>query len=138
MQRFSDDSFPDVTQRSFRSLMLWLFIALQAIAPLIHAHAGTVRLDHAGFMHLHQGSAGDPAGHAAASDAQGAEFAVAAGVRLRPTLAAVDVDGPTMAAPTPPLVRDRSQASSGPRAPPAPPIALPAHTRPLALAPPAR
>lgn len=127
-----------MTQRSFRYLMLWLFIALQAMAPFIHAHAGAVRLDHTGFMHLHQGSAGDAAWHAVASDAHGTEVAVAAGVPLRHTLAPAQVDEPAMAATAPHSVRDRTQSMSGPRPPPVLRIALPAHTRPLALAPPAR
>lgn len=118
--------------------MLWLFIALQAMAPFIHAHAGTVRLDHTGFMHLHQGSAGDAAWHAVASDAHGTEVAVAAGVPPRPTLAPAHVDGPAMAVPTPHRGRDRLQSVSRPRPPPALRVALPAYTRPLALAPPVR
>lgn len=117
--------------------MLWLFVALQAITPLIHAHAGAVQLDHTGFMHLHEGSEGDVAWHGAATEEHGTEFAVAAGVPLRPTLAAEQVDQPPIAAPTPYRVGDHTQHLSRPRAPPPLRIALPAHTRPHALAPPA-
>lgn len=63
--------------------MLWLFVALQAMAPFMHAHAGAVRVDHGGFLHLHQGIQGDVTYHAMAADEHGAEVAMEQGVRLR-------------------------------------------------------
>ncbi len=118
--------------------MLWLFVALQAMAPFIHAHAGVMQVEHAGFMHLHQGAEGDVAWHGAASGEHGTEVAVAAGVPLRHTVAVAHMDQASIAAPTARRIDDSAQRLAHPRAPPAPRVALRAHARPPALAPPAR
>lgn len=117
--------------------MLWLFIALQAITPFIHAHAGAVQLDHTGFMHLHQSAQGDVVWHAAVTDDHGTEVAVAAGVPLRHTLGAAPADRPAAAVSTLLPICDSTQRLDRSRAPPAPRVALRAHTLPHALAPPA-
>jgi len=123
--------------RFLRFLMLWLFVALQAMAPFIHAHAGAVRVDHGGFMHLHQGMHGDVAYHAMAADEHGAEVAVEQGVRLRDST-------PDAFAETPPVpslrwLRAAMEARPGADFPIPPPlITSPSeHTLPHALAPPA-
>lgn len=48
--------------------MLGFFVALQTIAPFIHAHAGAVQLNHASFQHVHQGVHGDAAWHVQAGN----------------------------------------------------------------------
>jgi len=116
--------------------MLWFFVALQAMTPFVHAHAGTVQLNHAGFLHLHQGVHGDVAYHAFATDEHGAEVVVAQGMPLRvdglgaanDASLAVTLPLPRIGAATPP--------GAGLPAPPPLHLALPAHTRPHALAPP--
>jgi hypothetical protein len=40
------------SHRILRFLMRWLFVALQAMTPFIHA--GAVRIDHGGFLRLNQ------------------------------------------------------------------------------------
>ncbi|MBU1395859.1 MAG: hypothetical protein KKE84_06920 [Gammaproteobacteria bacterium] len=74
---------PTVPHRAARFLMLWLFVALQAMTPLIHAHAGAVQLSHADFLHVHQGLHSDAAYHVIAADEHGAEVEVAKGMPLR-------------------------------------------------------
>ena len=120
---------------TFRFLMLGFFVALQTMAPFIHAHAGAVHLTHAGFLHVHQGVHGDAAWHVAA-DEYGAEVEVAPGMPLCH-------DIPVTTAPSPPaarLLRPHADAAARPGAGlPAPPpldLALPEHTLPQALAPP--
>lgn len=72
-----------VSHRILRFLMLWSFVVLQALAPFIHAHAGPVRLDQGGLLHLHQGVHGDAGCNATVTDEHGAEIVVEQGVRLR-------------------------------------------------------
>ncbi|MBW8372065.1 MAG: hypothetical protein K0M66_14005 [Thiobacillus sp.] len=116
--------------------MLWFFVALQTMVPFIHAHAGAVQLNHAGFLHVHQGVHSDAAWHAVATDEHGAEVEVARGMPLRN-------DTPLTTAPAPPaasLPLPHAAAAACPGAGlPAPPplhLALPDHTLPHALAPP--
>jgi len=40
-----------MSKRHHRLLKFWLVIALQAMTPFIHAHAGTVPSNHTGLMH---------------------------------------------------------------------------------------
>ena len=121
--------------------MLWFVVALQAMAPFIHAHAGAVQpgsgyAGHGGFLHVHQKAHADVPYHTIAVDEHGAEIAVAQGMRLRH--AAPDaVAAPPPAAPWQLLP---ATATASPRAGlPAPrPLCLasPPHTLPHALAPP--
>jgi len=113
--------------------MLWFFVALQTMAPFIHAHAGAVQLNHAGFLHVHQGAHGNDAWHVA-TDEHGAEVEVAQGMPLRN-------DTPATTVPAPPAARlPHATAAARPGAglPAPPPLhqALPDHTLPYALAPP--
>jgi len=118
--------------------MLWFFVALQTMAPFIHAHAGAVHLHHAGFLHVHQGVHSDATWHVMAADEHGAEVEVAQGMPLRNTVP------PTVAAHASPaanLTLPRIDMAARPGAGlPAPPpllrLALPDHTLPHALAPP--
>jgi len=72
----------DMSNRLHRLLMLWLLIALQAMAPFIHAHAGAVQLDHADWVHVHSPvSLDSPVVSTAEHEA---EIMVAQGVPLRP------------------------------------------------------
>lgn len=116
--------------------MLWFFVALQAMMPFIHAHAGAVQLNHSGFLHLHQGIHNDAAYHVTATSEYGAEVDVSEGRPLR-----IDALDPADAAlPIAGLVQPRAFAAHQPGAGlPAPPphFSPPAHTLPHALAPPA-
>lgn len=117
--------------------MLWFFVALQAMTPFIHAHAGAVQLNHGGLLHVHQGLHTDAIYHAIATHEHGAEVEVAQGVPARKTsLDASSVDLSVLVnsmalylgasertcavLPDPPLFHPTS----------------PDHARPLALAPP--
>lgn len=129
-----------VPYRILRLLMLWLFVALQAMAPFIHAHAhahaGEVRADHSGFLHLHQGVHVDAAWHAMAADEHGAEIAMEQGVRVRDS----SLDTVAEAPPIPSLRLLRAALAARPGADfPPPPLDLspPEHTLPHTLAPPA-
>jgi len=95
--------------------MLWLLVALQAITPFIHAHAGAVQLKHASFMHLHPGAHGRP-------------------LRIGPLGAASDVQ-PAVTLLLPRAERT-TQSSAGLPAPPQPQRVPAEHTHPHALAPP--
>jgi hypothetical protein len=117
--------------------MLWLFVALQAMTPFIHAHAGVLQVDHGGFLHLHQGMQGDVAYPAMAADNRGAEVEVEQGMRLRDS----SLDAVAEAPPVPSLRLLRATLATRPGAdfPVPPPLDLtpPEHTLPHALAPPA-
>lgn len=123
--------------RLHRFLMLWFLVALQATTPFIHAHAGAVQLNHANFLHVHQGVHGDAAYHTLAADEHGAQVDVAQGMPLRidPLDAANDVP-PAVALSLPRADQD-AMPGAGLPAPPQPQRAPPAHTHPHALAPPA-
>ena len=117
--------------------MFWFFVALQAMTPFIHAHAGAVQLNHGGLLHVHQGPHADAAYHAIATHEHGAEVEVAQGVPARKTT--LDASGVVLSVLVMQmaLYLDASERSSA--ALPAPPILLlasPDHTLPLALAPP--
>lgn len=133
-------SFPGlaVSHRAFRFLLSCFVVVLQAMAPFIHAHAGTTHLKHIGFLHLHQGVAhADVHGHAQATDAHGTEVAVSAGLPVRNGAPAVPVERPPAAAPHASWpVADTHACVAGAPAPPAIPQAPPGYTRPPALAPP--
>ncbi|HEY9099787.1 MAG TPA: hypothetical protein VIN38_13040 [Thiobacillus sp.] len=72
-----------MSNRTIRLLMLWLFVALQAMTPFIHAHADSAQLNHGGLFHVHQSAHTDVIYHAIAAHDHGAEFQVAAGVPAR-------------------------------------------------------
>ena len=119
-----------------RFLMLWFLVALPAMAPFIHAHAGAVQFNHASFLHVHQGVHTDAAYHTLAADAHGAEIDVAQGMphRVDPLDVADDVSLALLQA----LPRADCAALPGAGLP-APPQAQripPDHTHPHALAPP--
>lgn len=116
--------------------MLWLLVALQAMTPFIHAHAGVVQLKHAGFVHLHPGAQVDAAYHALVADEHGASFEVAQGrpLRIGPLDAASNVQ-PEVTLSLPRTERI-AQSGAGLPAPPQPRRVMPDHTHPHALAPP--
>lgn len=118
-----------------RVLMFWFLVALQAMTPFIHAHAGAVQLKHVNFMHLHQGTHGDAPCHALAADEHGASFDAAQGRPLR-----IDPLGVADAQPAATLSRPRAEriAQSGAGQPALPRLQWvpPDHTHPHALAPP--
>lgn len=120
-----------------RFLMLCLFVALQAMTPFIHAHAGAVQLDHAGFLHVHQDAHGDAAWHVVAAGEHGAEVEVAQGMPLRHDSRVAVAEAPAMTS-SPALLRVDAieRLGAGVPAPPPPRLALPDHTLPHALAPP--
>jgi hypothetical protein len=116
--------------------MLWFVIALQAMTPFIHAHAGAVQLNHSGLLHAH-GVHGDAAYHAVVNGEHGAEVAVAQGMRAsrQATTAGADADAPSV---TPATLPAAAASEPGAVLPIPPPFHLspPDHTWPLALAPP--
>lgn len=115
--------------------MLWLFVALQTIAPFIHAHAGAVQLNHAGFLHLHQGVHGDAAWPMAA-DEYDAEVEVAQGMPLRNDTLATTAPAPPAAIQPRPPADAATRPGAGLPAPPTLSLVLPDYTFPHALAPP--
>lgn len=140
--RYSDEdiAFSDLTvlRRTCRFLLLWIFIALQAMTPFIHAHAGTVHLNHTGFLHLHQDVAhADATWHALAADEHGTEVAVAAGLTARKGAHAKPADVPPA---VPPLaswpVAEMHYPGTGLSTPPAVHRVPPGYTLPPAFAPP--
>jgi len=72
-----------MSNRLYRMWMFWLVIALQAMTPFIHAHAGTAQLNHAGWMHIHSPLGSDAACQAASHADHEAEVGVAQGMPLR-------------------------------------------------------
>ena len=115
--------------------MFWLFVAVQAMAPFIHAHAGEVRLGHAGLLHMHQGTHGDAAWHVTATDEHGAQIEVAQGMPLRNDMPATAAPAPLVASPT--LSRVIVAARPGAGSPAPPPYRVRTdHALPYALAPP--
>ena len=115
--------------------MLWFFVALQTMAPFIHAHAGAMHLSHSGFLHVHQGVHGDTAWHVMAADEHGAEVEVAQGMPLRSDTPCTTVHAPPAAGLTLPRVEVAARPGGGLPGPPLH-LALPDHTLPHALAPP--
>jgi hypothetical protein len=117
--------------------MLWFFVALQAMAPFIHAHAGAVQLNHAGFLHVHEGVHGDAAYHAMATAEHGEEVGVAQGAPHRHhSLDAVEAALPAVPLPLP-RVAPASWPGAGLPAPPPFHLTSPADALPHATAPPA-
>ena len=117
--------------------MLWFVIALQALTPFVHAHAGAVQLNHTGWLHVHSGVPGDVTYHAIESGEQGEEVEVAQGMPLRhAALAAANADVPSpVPAVRPPTATAGRVGTVLSAAPPLHPP-LPDHALPHALAPP--
>lgn len=120
-----------------RVLMLWLVIALQALMPFIHAHAGAVHLSHSGFLNTHQAAHGDVAYHAISTGEHGAEIEVAQGMLLRHAAKAVAEAQSVAPCPLQPAAIVDRPAACPSALPPHLPL-LPDHAFPLALAPPLR
>lgn len=115
--------------------MFWLVIALQAMTPFVHAHAGAVQLSHAGVLHVNPSVHSDAAYHVVAADGHGAEIEVAQGMPLRNGTLGAAAAAPLAV----PLALPRADRTERPGAglPPSPLyLAPPDHTLPLALAPP--
>lgn len=117
--------------------MLGCFVALQAIAPFIHAHAGARAPHYGGPLHVHQTVAqADAAWHAVAADDDGSELAVAAGLPARKASPEVAASAPAGTAPAqlsranPPVRLDSPVLPRLTRGSP------PARLLPFALAPP--
>lgn len=137
VKNFSNlSAYPTVPHAIHRRLMLWFFVALQTMAPFIHAHAGAVQLSHGRFLHVHQGVHSDAAWHVTAADQHGTEVAVAQGMRLRND---TPVAAPTLAmsAASPAIVVAGPRPGAGLPAPPPLHLVPPDHAHPYALAPPA-
>jgi hypothetical protein len=117
--------------------MLWFFAALQAMAPFIHAHAGSVQLNHAGFLHAPQDVHSDANWHAMAADEHGAAVEVALGMPLRNEAPATVAHIPLAANLTLRCIGAAACPGTGLPAPPPLHLASPDHTLPHALAPPA-
>lgn len=133
----STNDYPTMANRFYRLWMFWLVIALQAMTPFIHAHAGPMQLNHAGWIHAHTPISSDAAYPAASTDGNAAGVAVAPGVPLRlATLAVAEEESPC-AVIRPAAVRVDTLSVPFPFFPAgcAPP---PDHALPLALAPPRR
>jgi hypothetical protein len=125
-----------VPYQTYRSLTLWFFVALQAMMPFIHAHAGAVQLNHSGFLHLHQGVHNDAAYHATATSEHGAEIDVEQGRPLRiEMLEMADAALPAASLELPRIAAVHRSDAGLPEPPPRFPP--PAYTLPPTLAPPA-
>lgn len=120
----------------YRYLMLGFFVALQTMAPFIHAHAGAVQLSHAGFLHVHQGVHSDATWHVMAADEHGVQVEVAQGMPLRNDTPATTSPAPPAASLPLPHADAAARPGAGLPAPPPLHLALPDHTLPHALAPP--
>ncbi|MCU0811276.1 MAG: hypothetical protein MUE59_09615 [Thiobacillaceae bacterium] len=121
-----------------RFLMPWFLVALQAMTPFIHAHAGAVELNHAGFLHVHQNAHTDAVWHVVAADERGAEVEVEQGMPLRHDSHISIADAPPVAAgPALPQIEETKRPGAGLPAPIPLRLALPDHLLPQALAPPA-
>jgi hypothetical protein len=125
-----------VSHPSTRLLLLWFFVALQAMTPFIHAHADVVQLNHAGFLHVHQGAPGDAAYHALAADERGAEVEVVQGMPPRTDTLSAANDAPAAVTLSLPYAALAAQPDAGRPAPPQLQRVLPDHLHPHALAPP--
>lgn len=116
--------------------MFWFFVALQAMTPFVHAHAGAVQLSHTGFLHALEGMHGDAAYHVIAADEHGAEVAVAQGMPLRNGTLGAAAEAPLAVTLTLPRADMTEQPATGLPAPPPLYLAPPDHTLPHALGPP--
>jgi hypothetical protein len=115
--------------------MLWFVIALQAMTPFIHAHAGAVQLNHSGLLHTHQGVHGDAAYHAVVNGEHGAEVAVAQGMPASRHAVTAGADAPSATPRTLPAATATGLTAVLPIPPPFH-LSPPDHTWPHALAPP--
>ncbi|MBI3432159.1 MAG: hypothetical protein HY018_08120 [Hydrogenophilales bacterium] len=131
--------YPTMPHRLHRLLMLWFVIALQALTPFVHAHAGAVPPNHTGWRHVPPGVHGDVTYHAIESGEQGEEIEVARGMPLRHgALAAVIADAPS---PVPAVRPPAATAGGGDMALPVAPSLQPPppdHALPHASGPPRR
>jgi len=137
---FATHSLRPVPNRFLRLLMLWLVIALQAMTPFVHAHAGSAQASHASWLHGHAGVPGDVAYHLAENREQGTEIEVAQGIRSlrQAVLFVADADASYPAPALPPSAA--RAARPGPAWLDVAPLqaVLPDHALPHALAPPRR
>ena len=117
--------------------MLWFVIALQALTPFIHAHAGAVQQSHTGWLHGYPDAHSDATCRAIEGGEQGEAVEVAQGVPLRHAVLLVTNAGASFPVPA---VRSPAAAAGRPGTalPDAPPLhsSLPDHALPHALAPP--
>ena len=116
--------------------MLWFVIALQAITPFIHAHAGAVQLSHVDLPHVHQGVHSDAVYHVMAADEHGAEVEVAQGKPLRNSTLGAAAEAPLAVILALPRAAMTERPATGLPAPTPLYLAPPDHTLPPALAPP--
>lgn len=130
---------PTVSYRSLRLLMLCLVVALQAMTPFIHAHAGPAQASHAGWLHGHAGMSGDADCYLTEHREQGAETGMAQAMTHRQAiLFMTDADASYPL----PAVSSRASTAGG-QAPAWPPVLplhalLSEHALPHAQAPPRR
>ena len=119
-----------------RYLMLWIVIVLQAMTPFIHAHAGSVQLNHGSLSHAQTGVHAESAYHALAASEHGAEIEVAHGMPIRSDAHGASAD---MASSAPVALLRINTTSPGMGLPAPPPLYLvpSSHTLPFTLAPPA-
>lgn len=124
--------------RFLHTLMFWFVMALQAMTPFAHAHAGTGWPDEPGQLHVHAGVYADVVCHLIEDGGQGAVVEVTQGMPLRQAvLLAADAVSYTVSMVLPPRLITSGWRAAWPTAPPLPPL-LSDHVLPLALAPPLR
>lgn len=119
--------------------MLWFVMALQAMTPFVHAHAGPLPVSPANVLPGHPGVPGDVAYHAIENSGQDAGVEVAEGMPSRQSVlpaAGADASYPVPAV-LPPEIKAGGRGTVGPVAPSLQ-VRLPAHVLPHALAPPRR
>ena len=124
--------------RFFRTLIFWLVMALQAMTPFVHAHAGAGWPDAPGPLHVHAGVYVDVACHLIEGGGHGAVVEVTQAMPLRQAVLRA-ADAGSCAVPTllPPRLITSGWRAARPAAPPSPPR-LSDYVLPLALAPPLR
>ena len=98
-----------------RYLMLWIVIVLQTMTPFIHAHAGSVQINHASLSHAQTGAHADSVYHALAASERGAEIEVAHGMPICSDAHGASVDVPSISPAT--LRRINTTAAAVPAAP---------------------
>lgn len=124
-------------QRLRRLLIFWFVIALQAMTPFIHVHAGALPAGHTSLLHMHPYAYSDAGCHAVSPDEHGPEIEMAQGSPLRHATLAVADAVPHLAPPDRLTLAAVCRPIAGvPIFFPLLPLPPPDHTLPPALAPP--
>jgi hypothetical protein len=127
---------PTVSHPRTRFLLIWSFVALQAMTPFIHAHADGMSFSHTGFLHVYEDLPGEVTSPELAADQHGMAVEVAHGMPPRIGAAVTANETRSALVQWPTLADQALRPGSGLTAPPRLQRVPPAHVRPFALAPP--